>query len=178
MKFILFILLGLLVLILADPLPSGGGFCQRDIDCGGVDGGICDCPFSSSCNGTCVCSDDRGDPDCSYRRVSRQFAFSIQWLWLVGIGGGGRFVLGLTGTGVVQLLLGLVGCWGICIIGCIAVCTGAAISQKLGAGVAGLGGCLLCLAILSWFVWVIVDLVMIGQGNLSDSDGYSTTPNL
>ena len=75
------------LLLLASGEETGGAECIVDCQCGGMDAGLC-------IEGQCVCPSSLTDPNCSYRRVSKSTVLGLESLYLMGVGGGGRFVLG------------------------------------------------------------------------------------
>lgn len=159
--------------IFADPEPSGGSQCTNDIDCGGINAGIC----TNITNGTgsCVCPENLGKPDCSYKRISKNFAGRVQLLFLVGIGGIGEFVLGNDGVGFWQLIITfpLLGAY---FIGCAVVC------EKLFCKNFCSRGCVQGIQCLKIYLILSIPGIMVGfiftilifQGGMTDNNGYFT----
>ena len=165
---------------LDDPEPTGGAPCNRDSDCGGINGGQC---IDYGDNGTtvdnhdgyCECYEDRGDPDCSYERKNKDLAGGLQFLCFVGIGGVGEFYLGNTAEGVGQLLL-LISWLAICILACVALCCMIAdsdVTDICGGAIFCVGGCLLCCTSLAGFIWCIIRAVQMFSGEVTDGNGYA-----
>jgi hypothetical protein len=190
-----FILLAFAIIpILADPQPTGGAPCENYNDCGGLGAGMC--MFNQTQNGTgyCVCALTRGNPDCSYIRISRSLTGGLQFSCFIGVGGVGNFILGRTGIAIGQLILmasELIIVLGCCIlfvpcficIACLAIVSG-------GAGDAETKDienatptkkkkysttCCSCLVFAGW-LWCIIDGARILEGHINDGMGYKTAP--
>jgi hypothetical protein len=156
-----------------DKTPTGGAPCQKDLDCGGVDGGTCDLTTTNNVTtGKCVCSDKRADVDCSYKRKNGQLAGGLQFLCFAGVGGVGNFILERTGQAIGQLVLLAIPLCSCCIIICGGLVGGASGSEELGGAIAGCLGLCICCASLAGLVWCIVDGAMILEGDVVDGNGY------
>jgi hypothetical protein len=164
----------LLIKTKADPQPTGGASCHNDQDCGGFDVGQC-VENNNSNVSVCVCSSSRGNPDCSYQRISRDAAGGLQFLAFLCIAGVGNFMLGYTGRGIGQLLLVLSGYLSSCISCCIYFGTcGSKKGFFCGVIISIIFGVLISLAVLIGLGWSIYDGVEILMGNVNDSNGYQT----
>lgn len=151
-----------------DPKPSGGASCTKDLDCNSLNqGGVCN--FNSTNTegnvGSCLCANGWGNPDCSYRRKSKDLAGGLQiGLVFCGIGGVGNFILGRTGMGVGQLIL-MLGYYLCCVSICLLVCE----LMVPGIVLIILAAC----AYLAGFIWAIVDGANMLQCNIPDAAGYA-----
>ena len=151
-----------------DPKPCGGAPCTKDIDCNSVNqGGICN--FNSTNTegnvGSCLCANGWGNPDCTYRRTSKDLAGGLQiGLVFCGVGGVGNFVIGRVGMGVGQLIL-MLGYYLCCISFCLMCC------ELMIPGVALI--IVAACAYLAGFIWAIVDGANMLQCNIPDAAGYA-----
>jgi len=171
----------LVAFALADPTPTGGANCTSDLDCGGIDGGVCKkntTHTNHTVYGTCVCSKKRADPDCSYHRHNGNLAGGLQLLCLIGVGGVGNFIIGRSGPAIGQLVLMLAYLFAIC-GGCFALCAWACcsgISKKLGAccgvTVGAIASTIICLSVIAGWVWSIIDAAAMFGGR-TDGEGYN-----
>jgi len=176
MFFLIFIMLYLSA-IKADPQPDGGAPCQSYKDCGGIDAGMCEKKDNQS---YCICFKERGNPDCSYERISKDLAGGLQFLCFIGIGGVGNFILGHNGIAVGQLIL-LLGCL-IVLVGSSIVSCGCLLDEilcrhKETDSCVPMIACLLCLGILGSLAalcWNIVDGALILNSVIDDHNGYHT----
>ncbi len=159
---------------LEDKNPTGGAPCQKDIDCGGVDGGVCNLTTTHNITtGKCVCPKKRADVDCSYERKNGDVAGGLQFLCFLGVGVG-NFILLRTGEAVGQLILLLApfcACIGVCFVACGAA-SGSEEGIAVGGGVAVCIGVIICYAYLAGLIWCIIDGAMILQGEVLDGNGY------
>lgn len=170
-----------------DPEPNGGAPCNDDLECGGLDGGVCFLYITNSTEvtgshaGYCVCYEDRGDPDCTYKRHNGDLAGGLQFIYFAGVGGIGNFYIGRTGAGAGQLILGLAYMFA-CVFGCVAgccACCGSSSVEIRGGIVMGIGGCLILCAVLAGFIWAMIDADAMFNGHYStgtpmvDGNGYA-----
>jgi len=178
MKCVIYIICLLIVLVIADPKPTGGAPCRDDLECGGLDAGICEFNGTHNETGYCVCYDTRGNPDCSYVRKSRDLAGGIQFLCFAGVGGVGDFILGRVGAGVGQVILMSAEIFLIvaaCVYCCVAICGRTKIEMMT--------GILICVSIvvvfamLAGWIWCVIDAALILEGHIKDGKGYATAPN-
>lgn len=153
----------------SDPTPWGGGACITEKDCGGLGvGSKCD-------NGTCICSIERASPDCSRERIDHELAGALNiGLPFAGVAGVGQLVAGNIAHGVGQLLLFTLSA---CIVGILGGCFGLAIMSGGDGGDAdeaklAIFPCLICICVLSGFIWSLVDGVALLHCDIPDGDGY------
>ena len=148
--------------VIADPRPTGGANCSSIHDCGGLGYGEC-------IENQCLCYEEYGDPNCSYKRTSKQFAGGMQFLCFIGIGGVGEFIAGNTGFAVAELLLlscaSFIGC---CIFLGLALCCNDA-EDGIAVCVQGL---VLCMG-MAGFLMCIIRGALILEGKVNDGDGYA-----
>lgn len=151
-----------------DPKPCGGATCTKDLDCNSLNqGGICnlDSTDGSGNPGSCVCANGWGNPDCSYRRTSKDLVGGLQiGLVFCGVGGVGNFILGRTGIAVGQLIL-MLGYYLCCVSLCLIICQ----LQVPGIVLIIIGLC----AYLAGFIWAIVDGAHMLQCLVTDAAGYA-----
>lgn len=106
-----------------------------------------------------------GNPNCSYRRISKDLAGGLQiGLVFAGVGGVGNYIIGRTGPGVGQTLLMLgyyLCCISICLLACELVVPGIVLIILAAA------------AYLSGFIWAIVDGASMLQCGMRDAAGYA-----
>ena len=157
---------------LADPQPCGGAVCQTDHDCGGINAGECQKRGNMS---FCECLKERGNPDCSYHKVSKNLAGGLQLLSFVGIGGLGHFLLGNMGLAIAQLIILVIPYIVVCLGFCGFFCSlffdnGNYITVS--SGIAGVIACLSIWVVVAGLIWNIVDAVRILQGHVTDQNGY------
>lgn len=170
-----------LIFSFADPKQSGGAACVTDSDCSGINAGFC----RSINNGSvvddilnnsyvCQCFPHRGNPDCSYQRISKNLAGGLQFLCYAGVGGVGNFLLGRIGVAVGQLVIMVVPYILSCSVGCASLCCYFSGKKyiKLGGGVAGFVSCLFVSTILCGMIWNTFDAIQILNGKINDSKGY------
>lgn len=182
--------------ILADPRPTGGAPCEDYSDCGGLGAGMCVFNQTQNSTGYCVCAPTRGNPDCSYIRISRKLAGGLQFLCFVGVGGVGNFILGRTGIAIGQLILMaaelvIVICCCVLIVACcpLTILNGNVVKvndnpvedeENAGAktnkgktfSTSGILGCF----IFAGWLWCIIDGALILEGHINDGMGYKTAP--
>lgn len=132
------------------------------------------CLNSTNANSTsgqmCKCDNGWGRDDCSYEEKSQILVFLMSFFF--GGLGVDRFILGLTGSAVGKLILGLAGCILPCVAACVAACAGIG-AGEIGAGlVGGIAACLLICAIFAAFGWWLHDVIVIGLNHLADSNGF------
>lgn len=173
MQTIALLLLLIILNVLADPKPSGGANCTNNIDCGGVNAGLC--INITDGIGHCMCPANLGNPDCSYDRMSKNFAGGINLLFIIGIGGVGDFVLGNTGIAVAQLIL-LLSSFCVCVAACVFLCTFCCCkpSFEFGGVFGGIVGMVVCLSTTAGLALAIYRTVVIWNGTAFDGNGYST----
>jgi hypothetical protein len=171
MKFLTPLVVVLLVVIsLADPLPSGGAPCTSDYNCGGMNAGQC-MAVTPGANLTCVCPSNLAKPDCSYVRTSRGLAGGLELgLSFAGINGVGMFVLGNTPVAVAQLIMGFALWFGVC-GGCIFFCKGKEMGKMI--AVIAIFVFLGLVAFAGW-IWTVADGALILEGVITDVNGYAT----
>lgn len=167
-------LITLYALTSADPKPTGGALCNINADCGGSEfisdaGGICkqnttnpNAPYI----GYCVCNKKYGNPDCSYKRISKDLAGGLQFICFLGVGGVGNFVLERNGAAAGQLIL-MFACFAFFSMYCAACMDVSEFAIVFG----GIISCLICVV---GFIWCIVDGALILQGKINDGNGYTT----
>ena len=157
---------------LGDKTATGGGPCQKDSECGGVDGGTCDLTTAHNVTtGKCECSEKRADVDCSYKRKNGAVAGGLQFLCFAGVGGVGNFILERTGAAIGQLVLLAIPLCSCCVMICVAI-GAAAGSTEAGGAVAACVSLCICGAALAGLIWCIVDGAMILEGEVLDGNGY------
>lgn len=177
------------IIVLADPEPTGGGICEKDLDCGGPGIGICE-TIDNTTFGNCTCDEKYANPFCSYKRINKDLAGGLQFICFAGIGGVGNFVLGRYGPAVGQLVLTI--SWLISVvIGCIYGCTMIAslisftdnddddgfFSMMCGGvsmGIIVAISCLVFCAVFVGIIWSVVDGALILGGDVLDGNGYAT----
>jgi len=153
----------------ADPQPIGGMNCTRDEQCDSITGG------GNCTDNQCICSYQRGNPDCSYIRKDRILAGGLQFLCFIGIGGIGNFILERAGYAIGQLILMIAYVFMIALLYCS--CCGlyrGTVGKIFGmAGGITCGVILIC-AVMAGLIWSIIDAAMILGGNIVDGNGYTT----
>lgn len=157
--------------VAADPLPTGGMNCTRNVECHTPNGNCTD--------GVCVCSDRWGNPDCSYGRQDRLLAGGLQFLCFAGIGGVGNFLLGRTGPAIGQLILILTYLLGCCLACCALCAVFGRTAGKILATTGGIVGLLIIIAcMLTGLIWSIIDGANILGNRIVDGNGYATYSSL
>jgi len=131
--------------------------------------------FCNSTGGICECYEQYAGLNCNYTRKSRLVAFLLSIF--VGTYGADRFYLGLIGTAVGKLIITLAFLIACC---CGGIVKGVMASEDGNAGtIAAVVVCVIgCILFLAEFIWWLVDVIRIGEGDLHDSKGYATNPNL
>ena len=175
MQYYYFILF-LIACIRADPTPNGGKPCTYNYECN--EGGTCTLmPVNGTLQNVCQCDPQHGNVDCSYLRVSKNLAGGLQiGLMWVGIFGVGNFLLGNIPWAVGQLIMGLAGYNGICVISAI-MCCGACGGKGAFTGAAVISGAIICLinlVVLAGFGWNLADgiKILLPPGQITDANGY------
>jgi len=157
-----------------DPLPWGGAPCTKDLDCGGIDGGVCD--FTNS-TGKCVCPLNRAMPNCSYIRTNPVAAGVVNIVVAYfGVAGVGNLMIGgsRTGPGVAQLVLSLME-WAIIISFCGMCCCAICCESGLECGTAVtivFYVVAVCCMVAAW-IWSTVDGAFILECRYTDALGYA-----
>lgn len=172
---------------LADPTSSGGAKCSNNIDCGGMDAGIC--KYIINGTGICACPSHLADPNCTYIRIYGNYVCGLQLLCVIGFGGVGNFVLGNIGIAVGQLLLTLPMLL-VCVTFSIAMipkkynCRVPIVTSFISRWVTddweicrhpfGMACIFSFCAITAGITWCLVDAALIVDGIITDSNGYAT----
>jgi hypothetical protein len=79
---------------------SGGANCTNNTDCGGINAGTC-------VNKTCLCPNYLSNPGCNYPLTNKNLIIGLEFMYFVGLGGIGLFVIKQTLSAVMEFLAGL-----------------------------------------------------------------------
>jgi hypothetical protein len=157
-----------------DPEPWGGAPCTKDLDCGGIGGGVCD--FVNS-TGKCACQLNRARANCSYGRmdVITPGVVNIVVAYF-GLGGIGNLLIGgsRTGPGAGQLVLSLME-WAIIISLCGMCCCAICCESGLECGTTFtiiFYVVAVCCMVAAW-IWSTVDGAFILECRYTDALGYA-----
>ena len=164
--------------------PTSDQECRETIECSGR--GQCIEDSSSTSNDICLCDDGyttydaEEDKYCNYPQKEQLTAFLLSFF--LGGAGAGRFYL--ENWLLAGLKLGF--CVGFpCIICCIMCCFGIGAGIKDDMGSEGLmaatgcvGCCLICIYTLGWLAWWLIDVILIGIGDVTDGNGANIYQNM
>ncbi len=161
----------------ADPTPNGGMVCDENPKVTQCLGGICLLDVKNNTyEKTCACFVEYGNVDCSYHRKQRSYVGWMQiGLSFIMINGVGNFMLGYVGKAAGQLVLGLFMIMCIIPMLCCTICgaIGSGDSKLIANTVNKIITCVMCICVMSGFIWSLVDGVWILSGESVDANGYS-----
>jgi hypothetical protein len=154
---------------MADITPRGGANCSESSQCGiKKGGGYCLRSYvDGALVGWCVCSPASAMSNCSYHRLSKDWAAMLQvGPLIVAIYGLGNWYLGLKVRAILQLCIGLCA-WVVFIPLCYTTWRGL-ISMRARVGWA----CVVIVLMLCGSVWSLYDEQHMTNGDYVDSNGY------
>jgi hypothetical protein len=98
---IIILILGCFILNTGAYKPvSGGANCTNNTDCGGINAGTCT-------NKTCLCPNYLSNPTCNYQLTNKNLIIGLEFMYVIGLGGIGLFVIKQTFSAVLEFLAGL-----------------------------------------------------------------------